>query len=171
MMSRLFWALLLALLPGCSLYRSLFPGPEKCKEIPLELFVKAGEVLNLSPEGQSLPVEVRAYLLKSTDKFDELDFNTLWRSGQEALGPTLIKTVTFTVFPAEEKIETVVGSPELAFVAIVGIFRQYDGNQWKKVVDVRPAVDACTPESLHTQIRAQLADNRVIAEPLKPAAE
>lgn len=164
------WLLLcLALLPGCSLYRALFPGPEKCKDIPLELFVKASDVLNLNPEGQALPVEVRAYLLKSTEKFDEADFNTLWRDDKATLGPTLIKTATFTIFPGEEKIETVVGPPELAFVALVGIFRQYDGDQWKKVIDVRPAVDACTPESLHTQIRAQLTDNRVIAEPLKVA--
>ena len=137
---------------------------EKCTEIPLELLVQGGNMLNVNVEGQSMPVEVRAYFLKERDALEQLDFDSLWQRAEDALGPALLASTAFTVFPGEEKITTLAVPPATSYVAFVGLFRQIEGDQWRKVVDVRSIAERCKPGDLHVPVRASLEDNRVIAQ-------
>jgi len=152
------WALLL--LASCATVRE---PPPRCETVPFEIFVEGGEVLNVNVEGQSLPVEVRAYFLSARDRIENTDFESLWQRPEEALGPSLLASTTFTVFPGAEKITTVQAPPATGFLAIVGLFREIEGDQWRRVVDVRKPVEKCKPGGLHTAVRASVRDNRVVA--------
>jgi type VI secretion system protein VasD len=150
------------LLAGCAAFQD--PPPAKCEKLPFELVVVGKPMLNVNTEGQSMPVEVRAYFLEHRNAIDGSDFESVWQRAPEALGPSLLDTTTFTVFPGEEKITTIEAPPKTGYVAFVGLFRQVDGEQWRRIVDVRRAAERCRPGDLHVPVRASLEDNRVIAQ-------
>src|SRR5688500_16540633 len=138
--------------------------PEKCEAVPLELLVEGGRILNVNSEGQSMPVEVRAYYLKERAKIEAIDFDSIWQGADAALGPALLGSTSFTIFPGEEKISTISVPTTTEFLAVVGLFRQIEGDQWRRIVDIRNAVERCKPGDLHVPVRASLQDNRVIAQ-------
>ena len=151
----------IALFAGCALTG---PPPEKCEAIPVELLVEGSKVLNVNAEGQSMPVEVRAYWLSERDKIEQADFDAIWQGAEAALGPALLGSTSFTLFPGEEKISTVDLPMKTGYLAVVGLFRQIEGDQWRRIVDIRPVVERCKPGDLHVPVRASLQDNRVVAQ-------
>ncbi len=154
-------ACILILASGCA----TLGGPDaKCQEIPIELLVEGGKMLNVNVEGQSLPVEVRAYFLKDRDTIERLDFDSVWQKDDATLGPAVTAKTSFTVFPGEEKITTLSVPAATSYVAVVALFRQIEGEQWRRVIDVSGIVDRCKPGDLHFPVRASLQDNRVIAQ-------
>ena len=137
--------------------------PQNCKPPPIELFLQGEKDLNPNAKGQAMPVEVRVLLLRSREIFDTLDFETLWRRADDVLQNDLIKATSLTAFPGQLKIYPVKNTKDVAHIALVGIFRQPQGNEWKLVTDVRRQNAGCaTAESLHTVVHAQLLDNRII---------
>jgi type VI secretion system protein VasD len=156
---------LVALLCSAAGCASLTGQPEeKCTELAIELLVHGGSMLNVNVEGQSMPVEVRAYFLKERDAIEQLDFDSVWQRAEDSLGPSLLGSTAFTVFPGEEKITTLAVPTATSYLAVVGLFRQIEGEQWRKVVDVRTIGERCKPGDLHVPVRASLEDNRVIAQ-------
>lgn len=154
-------------LAGCSLlpFTALLEDRSKpCEELPLDIVVKGNEVQNLNPEGQSMPVEVRAYMLSRRDTFDALDFDAIWKRGDEALGSTLLGSLAFTVFPGEEKINPVGAPIKVAYVAMIGLFRRPDGDQWRSVVDIHGLAEKCRPGQLHFVLHTTIKDNRMVAD-------
>ncbi len=135
--------------------------PEPCKELPLELHLAADAQLNLNAAGQPAPVEVQVMLLAERELFDELDFHTVWREGDKALGKGLLKKQSLTVYPKQEKISVIKGPLETAYVAIVPLFRQPDDVEWRQVIDIRAQAKLCRPGGLHIPVRVRLSDNRV----------
>jgi len=137
--------------------------PEPCKLVPYELFVEGASTLNLNIEGQSMPVELRAYFLSERDLMEKADFEAVWQRAEETLGATLLKKTSFTVVPGEHKISPISVPPATSFIALVALFRQIDGDQWRKIIDARGVSSRCREGGLHIPIRAALKDNRVIA--------
>jgi type VI secretion system VasD/TssJ family lipoprotein len=149
------------------------PGQQtrNCKLAPIEIFMQAGKQLNLNKEGQSMPVEVRVLLLRARERFDQLDFETLWKGASEPLGKDLVKSASLTVFPGKLKIFPMKSSRRVAYVALVGIFRRPEGQRWKYVVDVRSRNRRCgSGEDLHTIIHAVLGGNAITRPKNRPAS-
>ena len=138
-------------------------GKAGCPAPPLEVVLQADEKLNPSEGGQSMPVEVRALLLRDRAKFDQLDFETVWRGAGEELGTDLVSSASITVFPSKIAIHTVKATTDLAFVALVAIFREPEGRNWAYVIDVRELNRRCADgdNSLHTVVQASLRGNTI----------
>lgn len=138
-------------------------GKTACPAPPLEIVLQPGGQLNPSEGGQSMPVEVRALLLRDRAKFDQLDFETVWRSAGEELGPDLVNSASITVYPSKIAIHTVKTTTDVAFVALVAIFRKPEGRNWGHVVDVREQNRRCADgdDSLHTVVQASLRGNTI----------
>jgi type VI secretion system protein VasD len=155
----------LALLAGCS---SASGGPATsapppgCEPPQLEIFLQADALVNLAETGQPMPVEVRALLLRDRAVFDTLDFETVWQRSQEVLDKQLVASTSLTVYPGKLKIYPLKSTPEVAYVALVAIFRKPEANGWKYVVDVRQPNRRCaSTDDLHTVVHAALRGNRI----------
>ena len=161
-------AVLSLLLSGCAekkptagdLYQHL--KQKDCKRVPIEVFLQASPYLNQNEKGQSMPVEVRVYLLRSRQTFDGLDFETLWQRGDEALSREMIRNTSLTVFPGKLKIYSMESDGTAAFVALVAIFRKPEGGTWSQVLDIREKNKRCaTKDALHNVVHALLKDNTI----------
>lgn len=148
-------------LPSCALFSS--SKPEPCEAVPLVLVVTGGEMQNLNPDGQAMPVEMRAFVLADRAAFDQLDYETMYSRGKEVLGGSVLGDASFTVFPKEEKVVQLAAAPKAEFLALLAFFRAPEGDRWKQVADIRPVVARCVPGELHTQVKATLFDNRLSA--------
>jgi type VI secretion system VasD/TssJ family lipoprotein len=119
-----------------------------------------------------MPVEVRVMLLKEREVYDNLDFETVWQRGEEALSTDLVKASTITVFPGKLTIHPMKSKPGVAYVAVVAIYRKPKGRQWQHLFDVREQNRRCaTKDSLHTIIHVLLKDNRVERAATEPEEE
>lgn len=137
-------------------------GQNSCARPPIEVFLQADSTLNPNPEGQSMPVETKVLLLRSRERFDQLDFETLWQRPQEALGSHLVSSAELTVFPGQLKIYPMKSAPGVAYVAMVAIFRRPEGDSWRYVLDVSEQNKQCADkEALHTIVHAQLHDSTI----------
>lgn len=134
-------------------------APGGCARFPLSLFLNAHKELNRNRDGQAMPVEVRAYLLKGRQTFEELDFDTLRREGDKALGADLVTSISITVFPTKMKIQPISAPAGTAYVALAGIFRRPEGQRWKLVFDVQSLAGRCKKGQLHTPLKANLYRN------------
>lgn len=138
------------------------PKPKPCQTLPLSLHLKVGKLLNLDGAGQPQPVQVRLLLLKERDTFDGLDFRTVWQDGKKELKETLVRAIELTAFPGKDHVSTYEAPRGVAFIALLGLFRKPDENEWKYVVDLRNAAKACTEGGLHIPVQAELRDNKIV---------
>jgi type VI secretion system VasD/TssJ family lipoprotein len=137
-------------------------GGSECQPPPLEVFLQADGVLNRNAQGQPMPVEVRVLLLRERESFDQLDFESVWKGSAPSLSKDVIGSASLTVYPGEFRIYPMKSPPGVAYVALVGIFRQPQGNGWKHVVDVKEPSRRCAHgDDLHTTVHAQLRGNAI----------
>ncbi len=151
------------LLAGCSdkTQKTTLPVMP-CKPAPVEIFLQAGEKMNLNQQGQSTPVEVRVLQLRERELFDQLDFESIWKEDSAELGKDLVKSTSLTVFPGKLKIYPMKLEKEVAYIALVGIFQKPVGRRWQYVVDVSTLGQRCGgADDLHTIIHAMLTGNRI----------
>lgn len=151
---------------GCSGGSTRSPDPVRgaqgCPPAPLEIFLEAAEQLNASEDGRPSAVEVRVLLLRERELLDGLDFETVWKSGAEALAKDLVASASLTVFPGKTKIHPMKSAPDVGYVALVGIFRQPGADGWKHIIDVREQNRRCaTQDELHTVVHALVRENRI----------
>jgi type VI secretion system VasD/TssJ family lipoprotein len=132
-------------------------GSGGCKRPPIELFLQADKELNPNAVGQSMPVEVRVLLLRDRAALDQLDFETVWQSADEALEDDLVSAASITVYPGKLKIHPLKSSPEVAYVGLIAVFREPKASGWRYVVDVSKSNRRCADaDSLHTIVHAYL---------------
>ncbi|MBW2733526.1 MAG: type VI secretion system lipoprotein TssJ [Deltaproteobacteria bacterium] len=137
-------------------------GGKGCERAPIEVFLQASPYLNQNKKQQPMPVEVRVFLLRDRETFDGLDFETVWQRAEEALADSIVKTSSLTVFPGKLKIYPLKSAPDVAYVALVGVFRRPQGDTWRYVFDIREKNRVCaTKNSLHTIVHAMLKDNTI----------
>lgn len=147
------------------------PQTGPCPAPPIEIFLQADTLLNTNEQAQSMPVEVRIFLLRSRERFEQLDFEEVWKSAEDELGKDVVSTASVTVFPGKLKIHTLKATNDVAFVALVGVFREPEDRSWQYIVDVREknrrCVSANADEALHTIVQAELKGN-TISERVEP---
>lgn len=131
--------------------------PKTCKKLGVALTLEGGKALNPNPQGQATPVQVRAYMLKNSQAFDELDFETLWRDGDKQLTEFLVgKPMSYTVFPGNAEIATLSLERQVNYLALMAIFREPGDSGWRVVVDLGDAHRRCKPGDLHTPVVVEL---------------
>jgi type VI secretion system VasD/TssJ family lipoprotein len=154
-------ALLLGLLGpgvGCGGSTSDTRGqqPVLCTSLPIELFVQPGGDVNPNEKGQAEPVEVKVFLLKDRQTFDQLAFETIQRSGDRSVGPELLKSYSLTIYPARDEILPIAAPMNVSFVAVVGLFRNPTEGSWRYVFDVTDLARKCTPGGLHATLHTTI---------------
>ena len=141
----------------------------KCPVFPLSLYLNGHAVMNRNKAGQPQPVEVRAYLLRGRQVFSELDFDTLRREGDKALAEDLVSSLSIMVFPGKFKIKPIKAPAGTAYVALVGLFREHNGQRWKLLFDVRSLSRRCKKGQLLTPLKANLYENSLRTDRQMPA--
>ena len=149
-------------LAGCASIPAL-EAEKGCESVPIELVLKGGSPQNLSPEGQSMAVDVRVYALAKRDAFDRLDQDAALTKAEDALGADMLANTRITVYPSDEEIVPMSVPPKTRYVALVGLFRRADGDGWSRVIDVEPLIAKCKVGGLAGLVRAQIVDNRIQA--------
>lgn len=97
---------------------------------------QSADQLNLDEAGESVPMQVRIYLLSGDLNTRSLDFNEVWEDAKTVLGDEYISDKEFSLYPeAVENIELPV-DPKATHILVVGIFRQPVGNTWYQVYEI-----------------------------------
>lgn len=146
MHARLFRIYTLAALLGASASLGLAACKNKNKDScnpddyafeKVALILQASDQLNLDEEGNSVPMEVRIYLLSGDLATRALDFDEVWEDAKTALGDEYISDKSIVGFPPEanELIELPV-DPKATHILVVGLFRQPVGNTWFQVYEI-----------------------------------
>jgi type VI secretion system VasD/TssJ family lipoprotein len=149
--------------------KSLVQTPVRCKELPVEIFLEGRPQLNPNPKGQPMPVEIRIYLLKNRLTLDQLDFDTVWQSGEKTLAGDLVRSEYTTVYPGNMRIYSIMVPGATNFVALVAVFRSPTGKSWVHVADLRDKISSCEDGALHTIVHAVLFDNTITTVERAPA--
>lgn len=107
-----------------------------CTAIPqtsIQMRIDASKQLNVDPEQVSLPVRLKIYQLSDVTLFNEATFRQLWKSDVNVLGSTLLDKKELTINPGDTQIIKMTRRPEAEYLAVVGIFRRHEDNDWKSV--------------------------------------
>ena len=147
------------LLASCA---SWFSSPEPCETLPLEVFLRVDKTLNLNQEGRSMPVQVQVFALKGRTTFEGLSAEQLRGDPASALGPDLLLASKFTVFPGEDKIETLDSPLDAKYVGIVALFRQMELGTPSQIIDIEERARRCKKGDLHIQVQGRLKDNNLV---------
>ncbi len=98
--------------------------------------LQATDQLNLDEDGNSVPMQVRIYLLSGDLTTRNLVFDEVWEDAKTVLGDEYISDKEFSLYPeASELIELPV-DPKATHILVVGIFRQPVGNTWFQVYEI-----------------------------------
>jgi type VI secretion system VasD/TssJ family lipoprotein len=96
--------------------------------------------LNVNEHGESTPVDVRFYQLRSDQKFRNASYDQLWMSENDALGPDKLgDRVTATVFPGtpgDRPAEISLGKRQAGtvFIGVMALYRRADAKGARTVV-------------------------------------
>ncbi len=93
--------------------------------------------LNSDATDLPLSVVVRIYQLANSDRFEQADFQSLWKRDREVLDEDLLDFRELTLHPEKPvqlNVDRVDGSE---FVAVMALFRRPDGDQWRQIVPMK----------------------------------
>ena len=120
---------LICLLFGCG--GQQLPTIPKCKVAGLEASLTAAQRLNMDEEGNSLPLVVRMFQLKSATAIKNADFEAMWQDPKEALGEDLLSVAEMTLFPDQTEVREIPRESDARYVAVMGVFRKQTGTTWR----------------------------------------
>jgi type VI secretion system protein VasD len=94
----------------------------------LEITISAAADLNPGPSGNPAPLSVQIYVLKSTGRFQSLDYFALKNSGP---GADAVDTSAVSVRPGETKTITVSSGIDGSYIGVAAGFREIDNAKWQ----------------------------------------
>lgn len=104
--------------------------PAKCDTQVVHVAIIGSPDLNLSPDGQSRPVQVRLYQLKNDVSFRNATFADIWKDDKKALGEDLAGVQEVSVFPDSRVEVDAKRNPEATFLVGAALFREPRGSDW-----------------------------------------
>lgn len=116
------------------------------------LRVHAGQVLNLSAAGASLPVVLRLYKLKTRSAFDQLPYAAFSRAQAGDLGNSsadVVETRELVFLPGQRHAMVESLEPHVRFIAVVALFRAPSPQRWRAVFDAQSAAASDITLGLH----------------------
>ena len=99
----------------------------------MHLRVQAASQLNPDGENQALPVRIKIYQLRDSESFQEATFRELWKSDDSVLGKSLLDKKELTINPGQTQRFKMPRHSQTDYIAVVGLFRQYQNKGWKTI--------------------------------------
>jgi type VI secretion system protein VasD len=105
----------------------------------LSIRVFAGEQLNTTPDGESLSLVIKVYVLRSPERLRSLTYPQIatTESEKEGLGEELVAMREITVIPGKSYDLIVKVPGEASTIGIVGMFRAPYSSRWKLAFDAK----------------------------------
>lgn len=125
------------------------PPPPCTQPEPIQVLLKAGELMNPDDSGQSFPTIVRVYLLKSGTILETAAAEEVQRGDRELLGSELLEMQEVTVRPGKYERIFFKRNEDARVVAVVGLFRTPVGNSWRLIQNLPPA----DPDHCHKSVQ------------------
>lgn len=114
-------------------------APETCDLQIVTAAVITSPFINPSERGETRPVQVRIYQLKSDVGFLNADFDEVWKKDSDVLADDLVKSEEFPVYP-NTRTEVKFERDEAAqFVVAAALFRNPTGKKWFKSFELPPS--------------------------------
>ena len=149
-------------IPGTEPGAKASPGAaNKCKTFPIEVIIQAEKKCNPNARGQSMPVEVRGYLLKDWKRFRTIDFDALTADEGKAIAGEAVAKFSVMLFPGRMKIQPIKCPAGVRYIALVGMFRQPKGKSWRMVLSLKQAAKRCSKGALHTPVHVIVNGNAI----------
>lgn len=133
-------ALAVALLAGCSLFRSKKPPaspPPQATVKPLtSLSVDLATSCGVNPDdgGKANPVVVRIYQLREDSAWTRAGFFDLYDNEAAAIGAALVSREERVLLPDQLLHVSAPMSPETRYVAVAAAFRDIDKVRWRFII-------------------------------------
>lgn len=132
------WSLCVSLvaLVACSSNESKVGGMLNLKT-DITLKIDADPELNPDHQGESAPVFLRLYELKSDEAFASADFIELYERDKETLGDSFVQRRKLSrIAPGEKREHEMVLDSNTRYIGVLGEFFQYGDAAYKVVVPV-----------------------------------
>jgi type VI secretion system protein VasD len=97
----------------------------------LEITISAAPDLNPGPSGNPAPLSMQIYVLKSTGRFQSLDYFALKNGGAGALGGDAVDSSSVSVRPGETKTITVSSGLDGSYIGVAAGYREIDNAKWQ----------------------------------------
>jgi type VI secretion system protein VasD len=102
----------------------------------IDLTIRAGPDLNLTPSGRPSPVMISVYQLSSPSAFSQVDYFDLAERQSEVLDGEAVSRQTFFLDPGGvERIDGIL-PPEVRYVGVTAAYRDIQNANWRAVVPV-----------------------------------
>ena len=112
--------------------------PDSCKQQIIGTSVIASERLNPTECGDSRPVQLRIYQLKTDIRLQNASFDEIWKQDKETLKDDLIKVEEMTVYPDSRQEIKFERDDAALVVAFVALFRNHRGRSWYTTFELPP---------------------------------
>ncbi len=134
-------ALVAPVVAQCSSSQPQPTTPDNTCSLPqnIQMVLRGGERLNPNDQGQALPVEVRVYQLKASAKMEESEFDAIWRTDHDTLGPDMVKVDVLYLYPGQRIRRAFRREDGVTHVVAVAIFRHPSGQSWRTIYELPPA--------------------------------
>lgn len=126
----------------------------------LEVEIETSDRVNLDDEGRSLPTLVRLYQLTDISLLQMAEFNDLWQSSKETLGPALVSVQELTTYPGQIVVQHIERDEKADYLVGVGIFRNPVGATWRTISELPLPGDPCQEQD-NEKAAPTLSDLRV----------
>jgi type VI secretion system protein VasD len=112
--------------------------PDNCKQQIIGMSIIASERLNPTECGDSRPVQLRIYQLKTDIRLQNASFDEIWKKDKETLKDDLIKVDEMTVYPDSRQEIKFERDDAALIVAGVALFRDHRGRSWYTTFELPP---------------------------------
>jgi type VI secretion system protein VasD len=102
-----------------------------CSLSTVHLDITAKKHLNRDAYYHALPVVVRVYTLKNSERFSDATFRELWHDDKKVLGDNLVSRQEFTVVPGTTLRVSLPKNASAQYLGAVALFRHPLHNQWR----------------------------------------
>ncbi|MCU7843202.1 MAG: type VI secretion system lipoprotein TssJ [Candidatus Thiodiazotropha sp. (ex Monitilora ramsayi)] len=137
----------------------LLAGLAGCSSPPIKMGIEVGSNLNPNENNEPLPVVARVYLLSDDQVFESAEFEMLWKDDLTVLGDSILGRQELVLTPASEKRVVMKRRDGAKFAAIMAIFREAQGGQWRAI---KPLPDNYVSrrfsKSLHIRLNGNIVE-------------
>jgi len=109
-----------------------------CPKEPTRVSMVMNAAANVNPgaNGQPLSVVVRVYQLKDKGRLESADYNAVWKSDKETLSDDLLERQERTLEPGTQDTLEIRANPAANYIGAVALFRNPQGDSWRRVIAV-----------------------------------
>jgi type VI secretion system protein VasD len=115
---------------GCTPAAAPMQQVEPCKPPDIAITVIASKNINRDDDGQSRPVQLRLYQLKTDSSLLNATFDDLWKDDKTTLKDDLVKVDEFPVYPDTRSDGKFAADASARFLVAVALFHNPRGRSW-----------------------------------------